>query len=85
MSSASSAAFHAVAVKAPGFGDRRKACSRDIAILTGASDYRGAGPQAGERSSASSGKARRVVIDKDATTIIDGNGRLTRSGAESSS
>ncbi len=64
-----------VAVKAPGFGDRRKAMLEDIAILTGAtviSEERGyklenAGLQ-------HLGRAERIKIDKDNTTIVDGKG-----------
>ena len=64
------------AVKAPGFGDRRKAMLEDIAVLTGGQvDRRGARPQARETcSSTHLGRAKRVVIDKDNTTIIGGAG-----------
>jgi chaperonin GroEL len=63
------------AVKAPGFGDRRKAMLQDIAVLTGAefiSDELGAKLEATEL--AQLGRARRIVIDKDSTTIIGGAG-----------
>ena len=68
--------FNAAAVKAPGFGDRRKAMLQDIAILTGAAgDLRGGRPQARERRrSTCSARARKVVITKDATTIVEGPG-----------
>ena len=47
--------LHTAAVKAPGFGDRRKAMLEDIAILTG-------------------GKAKKIVVDKDNTTLVEGAG-----------
>jgi chaperonin GroEL len=63
------------AVKAPGFGDRRKAMLEDIATLTGG---RLIAEEMGEKlenaSLESLGRARRVVIDKDDTTIIGGEG-----------
>jgi chaperonin GroEL len=63
------------AVKAPGFGDRRKAMLEDIAILTGGqvvSEELGAKIESAEISTL--GAAKRVVVDKDSTTIVDGNG-----------
>jgi chaperonin GroEL len=67
--------FTAVAVKAPGFGDRRKRMLEDIAILTGAEVItEEMGLKLENTKLAQLGKARRVVIDKDSTTIIDGNG-----------
>ena len=63
------------AVKAPGFGDRRKAMLQDIAVLTGGefiSDDIGTKLENIELKSL--GRAKRVVIDKDNTTIIDGAG-----------
>jgi len=63
------------AVKAPGFGDRRKAMLEDIAILTGGqvvSEELGAKIESAEISTL--GTAKRVVVDKDSTTIVDGNG-----------
>ena len=64
------------AVKAPGFGDRRKAMLEDIAILTGG---RVISEEAGfklENTVLSDlGKAKRVVIDKDTTTIVEGGGK----------
>ena len=64
------------AVKAPGFGDRRKAMLEDIAVLTGAQVVsEELGPQARDMSrSPSLASAKRVVIDKDNTTIIGGSG-----------
>ncbi|MCE7080184.1 chaperonin GroEL [Streptomyces sp. ST2-7A] len=67
--------FKSVAVKAPGFGDRRKAMLGDIAILTGGQviseevglKLENAGPEL-------LGRARKVVITKDETTIVDGAG-----------
>src|SRR5574342_80407 len=68
--------LHACAVKAPGFGDRRKAMLEDIAILTGGqviSEEMGIKLEAGQLTDL--GRAKRVVIDKDNTTIIDGAGK----------
>ncbi len=69
-------AFLCAAVKAPGFGDRRKAMMEDIAILTGG---RMIAEELGVRlenvSISDLGKARRVVIDKDSTTIVGGLGK----------
>ena len=63
------------AVKAPGFGDRRKAMLQDIAILTGATVI---SSEVGMKLDAATledlGRARRIVITKDATTIVDGAG-----------
>ena len=64
-----------VAVKAPGFGDRRKAMLEDIAVLTGAtvvSEEMGMKLETTDLSAL--GTASKVVIDKDNTTIVDGNG-----------
>ncbi len=64
------------AVKAPGFGDRRKAMLEDIAILTGAkliSEEMGAKLE--QATAADLGSAKRIVVDKDNTTIIDGAGK----------
>src|SRR5215203_4633382 len=67
--------FTAVAVKAPGFGDRRKRMLEDIAILTGAEVItEEMGLKLENTKLTQLGKARRVVIDKDSTTIIDGAG-----------
>ena len=64
------------AVKAPGFGDRRKAMLEDIAILTGGTvDRRGTRHQARERPTLKDlGRAKRIEVDKEDTTIIDGSG-----------
>src|SRR5579884_2126278 len=67
--------FQAVAVKAPGFGDRRKRMLEDIAILTGGEVItEELGLKLENTKLTQLGKARRVVIDKDSTTIIDGAG-----------
>jgi chaperonin GroEL len=67
--------FTAVAVKAPGFGDRRKRMLEDIAILTGAEVItEELGLKLENTKLSQLGKARKVVIDKDSTTIIDGGG-----------
>jgi chaperonin GroEL len=70
--------FTSAAVKAPGFGDRRKAMLQDIAVLTGgqviSSDI---GMKLDQVGLESLGKARRIVISKDATTIVDGAGDKT--------
>src|SRR5215211_3789748 len=67
--------FTAVAVKAPGFGDRRKRMLEDIAILSGAEVItEEMGLKLENTKLSQLGKARRVVIDKDSTTIIDGAG-----------
>ena len=67
--------FTSVAVKAPAFGDRRKAMLEDIAILTGGKVI---APEVGLKLDQigldSLGRARRVVITKDNTTIVDGAG-----------
>jgi chaperonin GroEL len=67
--------FKSVAVKAPGFGDRRKAMLTDIAILTGGQVI---SEEVGLKLDAASldmlGRARKVVVTKDETTIVDGAG-----------
>ncbi|WP_343632274.1 chaperonin GroEL [Roseateles sp.] len=64
------------AVKAPGFGDRRKAILQDIAVLTGATVIaEEVGKQLDKATLADLGRAARVDIHKDATTIIDGAGQ----------
>jgi len=68
--------LHCCAVKAPGFGDRRKAMLEDIAILTGGkaiAEEMGIKLEAVQLSDL--GRAKRVVIDKDNTTVIDGAGK----------
>ncbi|GHA63638.1 chaperonin GroEL [Streptomyces termitum] len=67
--------FRSVAVKAPGFGDRRKAMLQDIAILTGGTVI---SEEVGLKLESAGldllGRARKVVITKDETTIVDGAG-----------
>jgi len=66
----------ALAVKAPGFGDRRKEMLRDIAILTGATVIsEEVGRKLDSVTAEDLGQARRVVATKDDTTIVDGAGR----------
>src|SRR5713226_3566791 len=68
--------LNAAAVKAPGFGDRRKAMLEDIAVLTGgrliAEDL---GIKLETVTLKDLGRAKRVVIDKDNTTLVDGAGK----------
>jgi chaperonin GroEL len=67
--------FSAVAVKAPGFGDRRKRMLEDIAILTGGEVItEEMGLKLENTKLSQLGRARKIVIDKDSTTIIDGAG-----------
>src|SRR5207244_1028226 len=67
--------FQAVAVKAPGFGDRRKRMLEDIAILTGAEVItEELGLKLENTQLSQLGRARRVVVAKDTTTIVDGAG-----------
>jgi chaperonin GroEL len=67
--------FQAVAVKAPGFGDRRKRMLEDIAILTGGEVItEEMGLKLENTKLSQLGRARKVVVDKDTTTIIDGAG-----------
>ena len=66
------------AVKAPGFGDRRKAMLQDLAILTGGVVVsEEMGMKLEDLQLDQLGKAKRIVIDKDNTTIIDGAGKST--------
>jgi chaperonin GroEL len=68
--------FKVAAVKAPGFGDRRKAMLQDMAILTGGELI---APELGYKLDQVTldmlGTARRIVVDKDNTTVVDGGGR----------
>ncbi|HOQ05953.1 MAG: chaperonin GroEL [Anaerohalosphaeraceae bacterium] len=64
------------AVKAPGFGDRRKAMLQDIAILTGATAlFEDLGIQLENVELSQLGQAKRVTVDKDTTTIVEGAGK----------
>ncbi|MEN9922920.1 MAG: chaperonin GroEL [Actinomycetota bacterium] len=70
--------FNSCAVKAPAFGDRRKAILQDIAILTGAQVI---SPEVGLKLDQAGldvlGSARRIIITKDTTTIVDGAGETS--------
>jgi chaperonin GroEL len=67
--------LNACAVKAPGFGDRRKAMLEDIAILTGGkSIMEETGIKLEGVRLDDLGRAKRITVDKDNTTIVDGNG-----------
>ncbi len=68
--------LHVCAVKAPGFGDRRKAMLEDIAILTGAKVIsEELGRKLEQATITDLGVAKRIVTDKDNTTVIDGSGK----------
>jgi len=67
--------FNAVAVKAPGFGDRRKAMLQDLAVLTGGQVVsEEVGLKLDQVGLDTLGKARRVVVTKDDTTVVEGAG-----------
>lgn len=67
--------FNVVAVKAPGFGDRRKAMLEDIAVLTGAQVItEDLGLELKEATMEQLGTAGKVVVSKDSTTIVEGAG-----------
>lgn len=67
--------FNVVAVKAPGFGDRRKAMLEDIAILTGGTVItEDLGLELKDATLQSLGQASKVVVNKDTTTIVEGAG-----------
>ncbi len=69
------AGLKVVAVKAPGFGDRRKAMLEDIAILTGGQFINEELGQKLENVTVSDlGKAKKIIVDKENTTLIDGEG-----------
>ncbi|MFO0895930.1 MAG: chaperonin GroEL [Pirellulales bacterium] len=68
--------FQCAAVKAPGYGDRRKAMLEDIAILTGGRAlFEDLGIKLESLTIADLGRAKKVIIDKDNTTIIEGAGK----------
>src|SRR5690606_29195814 len=71
--------FNVVAVKAPGFGDRRKAMLQDMAILTGGQVI---AEEVGLKLETTGlellGQARRIVVTKDSTTIVEGSGEADR-------
>ena len=67
--------FNVVAVKAPGFGDRRKAMLEDIAVLTGATVItEDLGLELKDATMATLGQASKVTVDKDSTVIVEGAG-----------
>ncbi len=67
--------FNTVALKAPGFGDRRKEMLRDIAVLTGGTVVsEETGMELKNAMAEHLGHARRVVVDKEKTTIVEGKG-----------
>ncbi|HRF00913.1 MAG TPA: chaperonin GroEL [Pirellulaceae bacterium] len=68
--------FTCCAVKAPGYGDRRKAMLEDIAILTkGTAVFEALGIKLENLTLADLGRAKKVIVDKDNTTIIEGAGK----------
>jgi len=68
--------FQCCAIKAPGYGDRRKAMLEDVAILTGGTAvFESLGIKLESLSLTELGRAKKVIIDKDNTTIIEGAGK----------
>ncbi|MDP6538451.1 MAG: chaperonin GroEL [Planctomycetota bacterium] len=68
--------FPCCAVKAPGFGDRRKAMMEDIAVLTGANPvFEATGGSLETLTVADLGRAKKIIVNKDETTIIEGAGK----------
>jgi chaperonin GroEL len=68
--------FRCVTVKAPGYGDRRKAMLEDIAVLTGATAiFESLGIKLENVKLTDLGRAKKVIVDKDNTTIIEGAGK----------
>jgi chaperonin GroEL len=68
--------FQCCAVKAPGYGDRRKAMMEDIAILTGGTAvFEALGMKLESLPITDLGRAKKVIVDKDNTTIIEGAGK----------
>jgi len=68
--------FRCVAVKAPGYGDRRKALLQDIAIMCGGQAiFEDLGIKLENVQLSDLGRAKKLVVDKDNTTIIEGNGK----------
>ena len=68
--------LHVCAVKAPGFGDRRKAMLQDIAILTGGQAIsEDLGIKLENIQASDLGRAKKIVVDKDNTTIVEGAGK----------
>src|SRR5262249_6254608 len=72
----SNGAFKVCAVKAPGYGDRRKAMLQDIAILTGGEAiFEDLGIKLETVTLEQLGRAKKIKVDKDNTTIIEGSGK----------
>src|SRR6185295_18315141 len=70
--------LHVCAVKAPGFGDRRKEMLKDIAVLTGGEAVtEDLGLRLETLTLDQLGTAKRITVDKDNTTIVDGAGKKT--------
>ena len=68
--------FKCCAVKAPGYGDRRKAMMEDIAVLTGGTAvFEALGLKLETLPIGDLGRAKKVIVDKDNTTIIEGGGK----------
>jgi chaperonin GroEL len=68
--------FNCCAIKAPGYGDRRKAMMEDIAILTGGNAiFEALGMKLDQLGLTELGRAKKVIVGKDATTIIEGAGK----------
>jgi len=71
--------FNVLAVKAPGFGDRRKEMLEDIAVLTGGTVITDqTGGKIDEKAADMLGSARKLVADKDKTVVVDGKGESTK-------
>ena len=71
--------FQCCAVKAPGYGDRRKAMLEDIGILTGGTAvFESLGIKLESLTVTDLGRAKKVIVDKDNTTIIEGAGKSSR-------
>ena len=70
--------FNVCAVKAPGYGDRRKAMMEDIAILTGGQAiFEALGIKLESVDLTHLGRAKKIIIDKDNTTVIEGGGKTS--------
>ncbi len=70
--------FTVAAVKAPGYGDRRKAMMEDIAILTGGQAiFEALGVKLESVDLPQLGRAKKIIVDKDNTTIIEGGGKTS--------